>query len=431
MSKFELLLNIIEVKQRVGNYYISSIKAKDLLEISSVDRMRMVKEGNSIASYLGIQRQLDMARVKKIANYVKTTDASFPTSILVSITEDCSEIVQKNDGLFLKLTDFEKSEINTKVDNQIIEKSVEMDYLKGGIAKILDGQHRLAGLAYAIESIKNNPQLKLFEDENNFELLNKLENFELNVSLFIGYDIHEQAKLFSVVNLAQTKVNKSLVYNLEEYSKARSPQRVCHNIAKILDSSSKSPFYQRIKMLGCKTDGRKYFEPLTQSTFVESLISLISKSPEQDRDILNRKYLFKKGEIESYTDKEKERYIFRKFFETEKDGEMLDVIWNYFSAIKCKWPTAWDDVNNSLLPKNNCFRAFIRFLKDKYKSLTTLENKGIPTSNEFMELFSNLEITDEDFNSSSGIFPRGDGGMNKFYKYLSGEISYSELRRLN
>ena len=430
MSNFELLLDIIEVKQRVGSYYITSIKAKDLLAISSVDRMRMVKEGNEIASYLGIQRRLDDSRVKKISEYVKGRDASFPTSILLSITEECAEIIETDTGLKIKLKEFSQREIEEKIDNQIILGSCRDNYMHGGIAKILDGQHRLAGLAYAIKSL-DNTQLNLFKDETNEELLNRLLNFELNVSMFIGYDIHEQAKLFGVVNLAQTKVNKSLVYNLEEYSKARSPQRICHNIAKILDQSEKSPFYQRIKMLGTKTCGRIYNEPLTQSTFVEALISLISKNPEKDRDILNRKYLFQKGNLEVYSELEKEKYIFRDFFETEKDGEMLDVIWNYFAAIKNKWPEAWENVDNSLLPKNNCFRAFIRFLKDNYNNLTNIKNKGIPSVDEFTVLFEGLEIKDEDFNSNNDIFPRGDGGMSKFYKYLSGKITYAELKQEN
>jgi len=431
MNNYELLLDIIEIQQRVGSYYIASIKAKDLLEISSVDRMRMQQEGDSRASYLGIQRKLDDTRVKKIAEYVKNRDSSFPTSILLAITEDCAEIIKDENGLHLLLKEVSEDDIKLKLENQVISNSYKDNYLKGGIAKVLDGQHRLAGLAYAINSLESNNQLNLFDDENNHELLQRLMDFELNVAIFIGYDVHEQAKLFGIVNLAQTKVNKSLVYNLEEYSKTRSPQRVCHNIAKLLDQTPKSPFYKRIKMLGCRTEGRKYIEPLTQSTFVESLISLLSKDPEKDRDIINRQRLFHKGSIERYSSLEKEKYIFRDFFEKEEDGELLDIIWNYFSAIKNRWPNAWNDVSNSLLPKNNCFRALMRFLRDKYNSLVTENNKGIPSVQEFESLFKTLDIKDEDFNSNSGIFPRGDGGMSKFYKYLSGQISYDDLKQSN
>ena len=128
MSNFELVLDIIEIKQRVGSYYIASIKTKDLLEISSVDRMRMEQEGDSRASYLGIQRKLDEARVKKIAEYVKNRDSAFPTSILLAITEDCAEIIQNETGLHLKLKDFSENDIKAKIDNQIINSSYSFEY---------------------------------------------------------------------------------------------------------------------------------------------------------------------------------------------------------------------------------------------------------------------------------------------------------------
>lgn len=432
MSKQELLLDIIEVNQRMGTYYISSIKAKDLLKISYIDRVRMEKGEDERASYLGIQRKLDPKRVKKIADFVMEKDSSFPTSILLSLNENCVTINNKQ-SLQLQLNSFSDDELEEKVKNNIISNNNIDNYKAGGLAKVLDGQHRLAGLAYAIEKLKKNiNQLNLFSDETNEDLLKSLENFELDVAFFIGYDLHEQAKIFSNVNLSQTKVNKSLVYNLEEYSKKRSPQRICHNIAKVLNSSINSPFYHYIKMLGLKTDGCNYIEPLTQATFVESLISLLSKNPARDRDLENRINLF--GPItyyDDYTNKEYSQFIFRKLYEEKKDAAIMDIIWNYFMAVKNKWPKAWHDVSNSLLPKNNCFRALIRFLRDKYPELVSKENKGIPSVKEFEDLFKEFEILDEDFDSSKGIFPRGDGGMSRFYAYLSGKISYRQLKQSN
>lgn len=432
MSKQELLLDVIEVNQRMGTYYISSIKAKDLLKISYIDRVHMEQGEDEKASYLGIQRNLDSKRVKKIADFVMEKDSSFPTSILLSLNENCVTINYNKHNLQLQLDSFTEDEINYKISNNIISNQNIENYKVEGLAKVIDGQHRLAGLALAIEKLKETKQLNLFSDETNDELLKSLENFELDVAFFIGYDLHEQAKIFSNVNLSQTKVNKSLVYNLEEYSKKRSPQQICHNIAKLLDNSKNSPFYHYIKMLGIKTDGRNYIEPLTQATFVESLISLLSKNPERDRDLANRVKLFGTTTYyDEYTNHEYEKYIFRKFYEERKDAEILDVIWNYFMAVKNKWPHAWNDISNSLLPKNNCFRALIKFLRDNYQLLINEKNGGIPSVEEFGKLFKNFEILDADFDSSKGIFPRGDGGMSKFYKYLSKQISYDELRNNN
>jgi hypothetical protein len=43
-----------------------------------------------------------------------------------------------------------------------------------------------------------------------------------------------QASLFSTVNLAQTKVNRSLVYDLHDYAHTRSPEK-SHDVAIALD----------------------------------------------------------------------------------------------------------------------------------------------------------------------------------------------------
>ena len=320
MSKQELLLDVIEVNQRMGTYYISSIKAKDLLRISYIDRARMEQGEDERASYLGIQRKLDNKRVKKIADFVMEKDSAFPTSILLSLNENCVTINNNNQKLQLQLDSLTEEELDDKVTNNIISNKNIENYKTGGLAKVLDGQHRLAGLAHAIEKLKTTKQLSLFKDETNDELLKSLEDFELDVAFFIGYDLHEQAKIFSNVNLSQTKVNKSLVYNLEEYSKKRSPQQICHNIAKILDTSKNSPFYHYIKMLGLKTDGRNYIEPLTQATFVESLIYLLSKNPERDRDLANRMKLFNSVTYyDEYTNKEYEQFVLRKLYEEKKD----------------------------------------------------------------------------------------------------------------
>jgi DGQHR domain-containing protein len=110
--------------------------------------------------------------------------------------------------------------------------------------------------------------------------------FGLSVTIFIGSDIADQAYIFSTVNLEQTKVSKSIVYDLFELAKTRSPQKTAHNIAVALDRDERGPFYQRIKRLGFATVDRK-FETITQATFVENLLPLISPDPKEDRDLVS------------------------------------------------------------------------------------------------------------------------------------------------
>ncbi len=112
------------------------------------------------------------------------------------------------------------------------------------------------------------------------------KDFELILTIFLGLDLTEQATIFATVNLKQTKVNKSLVYYLEIYANTRSPQKTAHDITITLDNNKGSPLNGRIKRLGTKEDNN---ENISQSSFVEELIALISKNPMVDRDILLRR----------------------------------------------------------------------------------------------------------------------------------------------
>ena len=112
-----------------------------------------------------------------------------------------------------------------------------------------------------------------------------------------------------------------------------SPQKTCHNIAKLLNSTERSPFLNRIKILGVASG--KPAETLTQATFVDRLIKFISRDPMKDRDDLKR------GRKPRPTDgADKARLIFRDLFVAERDAEIAKIIWNYFDAVRKRWPHA-------------------------------------------------------------------------------------------
>jgi len=92
---------------------------------------------------------------------------------------------------------------------------------------VIDGQHRIEGL-------------KELQDIQ----------FDLNISVFVDIDVAQEGYIFSTVNLAQTKVNRSLAYDLYDLAKSKSPQKFCHNAAVALDKGKESPLYHRIKRLG-------------------------------------------------------------------------------------------------------------------------------------------------------------------------------------
>jgi len=395
MNERSIRFQVIKVSQPIGDFFIGNISARDLVTISYADVRRIEGEDREVERYLGIQRPLDKGRVAAIRRYLNSPDASFPTGVILAVDQNCAEFDQ-NGELILKAYNADFSEDSISIDK---------------IAKVLDGQHRIA--AFITETGKYDESLNsLFVD------------FRFNVVIFVGLDIDEQANIFATVNLAQTKVSRSLVYDLEALSKTRSPFRTCHQIAVALDSADKnSPLYHRIKRLGIKTKGRDESEPLTQAVFVESLVKLISSDPFADRIV------YMKGKKPKFANNnELPKTPFRNLFISERDTDIALIIYNYFTSIQKKWPSAWNELQKkgNILPRSNAFKAFMRYLKIAYTKIVRLEFGKIPTVEEFDSVFRSINVSDDDF--TSGNFKPGSGGESAFYKLLTGEKTIQDLK---
>lgn len=216
---------IIEVKQPIGLFYISSIPASILLKVVTNSRRSMGGDG--------VQRDAIKSRIKNISTFCRNSDSVFPTPIIVSI----------NNGM-------------AKIENRCIEFSDVSP-----IGDVLDGQHRLLGL-----------------ENSGVE-----HDFQLPVVFMFGLTAEEKAYVFSIINSKQTKVNASLLYDLFELMDRRSPQKTAHELARSMNSLTFSPFYNRLKMLGTKEAGQDK-ATLSQGTFAQSVIGLYSKYPFKDKD---------------------------------------------------------------------------------------------------------------------------------------------------
>jgi DGQHR domain-containing protein len=358
-----------KVKQPIGEFFIGVLSARRLCEITEFDVRRMFHE-RGFETYLGIQRPLNPKRVEEIEQYVMTVDACFPTSVVLSVDGACATYDEKQGTLTL----------SNYQDPEDPDKSV----LYKEIAKVIDGQHRIEGL-------------KKFTGSD----------FDINVCVFVDIDVAQEGYIFSTVNLAQTKVSKSLAYDLFDLASSRSPQKVCHNVAVALDGKEKSPFYHRIKRLGVATEGR-FNETLTQATFVEALMRYMSKNPISDRDLYMRgKPPRRAGAVESQS------LIFRNMMIDGKDMAIADVLWNYFDAVRSRWPQAWDATGRGqILNKTNGFRGLMRFLRDAYLHVTG--PGGVPKPEEFTKtVFRHIELDDDEFNTEN--FKPGTSGEVALY----------------
>ncbi|HBO2483040.1 TPA: DGQHR domain-containing protein [Pseudomonas aeruginosa] len=396
MSK-ELKLTVLKVRQPIGDFYIASISAQDLVDISFSDVRRLAKDQRDLEKYLGIQRPVSPKRIKEIKQYIEGEDSTFPTSVILAVDEKCAEYDSSANGIGTLILKEYQANATDETDS--------IPYSK--IAKVIDGQHRIAA----------------FMDENNnwcFDYGQR--DFDINVAIFIGADVSEQANIFATVNLAQTKVNKSLVYDLTELAKTPSPHKTCHNVAVALDKEPSSPLHHRIKRLGTATPGRKK-EPLTQASFVESLVKFISPNPVQDRnDLLAGK------RIKPATGAELQKFPFRNLFLEEKEIDITEIIYNYFKAVEKKWPDSWNatDRVGNLLPRSNAFKAFMIYLReDAYPALAQGNYGLIPSVNDFYKKLDHIELKDDDFTTRN--FAPGSGGQATFLKMLRGEISLEDM----
>jgi DGQHR domain-containing protein len=365
----------LKLTQPVGDFFVGVIGFKDLREISYFDVRRVLQEERDVERYLGIQRPLNDARVRDLQKYVTFYDATFPTSIIIAVDADAASYSEERREMTL---------------GNVIHDTRDDSILFRHIARVLDGQHRIAGL---------------FEYEG--------PEFDLSVTVFVGIDIAQQAQIFSTVNLEQTKVNKSLAYDLFELSSSRSPQKTCHNVAVALDQDITSPFHHRIKRLGTATVGR-IGETLTQATFVESLLKLISTDPRQDRDILLRHRPMPLATAQELTIQP-----LRNLFIKGDDLSIAKIMWNYFEAVRRRWPIAWASSDRGyILNRTNGFRALMRVFRPIYLELGGPGD--VVDHTRYEALFESMAITDEDFHISN--FPPGSSGEAALVQQFTAEL---------
>ena len=345
-----------EVAQPLGNFYVGVMDSHDLLAISYADIRRIDKR--DIEKYLGIQRPLDRKRVAELQEYVNTVDAAFPGNILLAVSSE--------DARF----DAETKQMEIRRHESV--------------ANIIDGQHRIAGLGAARET------------------------FQSVVAIFVDMDIEDQANIFATINLKQTKVNRSLAYDLFEFAKSRSPQKTAHNIARLLNFEEESPLRGKIKLLGVAT-ARGSEETLTQALVVDELLRLVTNNAMKDRDELRRG-----RSLTPLGTGELQRLPFRNLFIAEQDAVIARNMWNFFDAVDNRWPTAWRYVERGyILNRTTGFSALMRFLGVVYAEIG---NEQIVGANAYRDVLARVKIRESEFTRDE--FAPGSSGISKMLRVL-------------
>lgn len=264
--------NFITIDQPAGRFYVSKINANILIPISQSDTRTPYNS-------TGIQRKLNMNRVKEIARYCEEKSAMFPTPIILSADSD----------YFNFYSDDNKEMEYTNIESGFLEINNEKIIRDKKFLSIVDGQHRLAGI-----------------NESGMA-----KEFDLLVMFVFDTEAYQDAEIFSIINRNQKQVSKSLVYDLYGLTDEMTVEKFSHEIVKALNSVKISVLKDRIKMLGYKTDsfnedGKSIKQYVSQATLVDELMPMISN------DITKDNGLIKKGQAIQNIDDGK--LILRRYF---------------------------------------------------------------------------------------------------------------------
>lgn len=418
-----LLIDAVPVFQNSKVFYLGKIKASDLVQIFSVSptlykinkNISLSESFVSDAEYYkhissderrkeedsGFQRSFRKERARDIKKFLETEDYPFFPNTIIANCNLINDIEESKLDINSRYEDFEK--LSNKPDLlSFLYRDREKGNFKLLIPKkaesilIIDGQHRLKGLQQC--SIEYQ------------------ENYDVLVSFIIGYDQSVTAQQFYTINYEQKPVNRSLLLHLTgEFSQGQEEIIFLHNVVKLLNEHSTSPFQKRIKMLGVtppdldSPDERKLFS-ISQALMIDHMERFI------DRRLTNSK---------SYLP------IFLYYFQDEEQRiNIIRFIIRYFSAIK-EMKNDWEDPQNSVLSKGMGVGAFLTalhtifpiiFVRDWKMNPNKFGEVNVDTFKEILKGIENINFT------SSGEFA-GTGSLgtiNKIKKAILETIGYEE-----
>lgn len=188
------------IKQGDRHFYVSKMSAGALTEISYAAVRRQSSEEGAV------QRVLNPRRIESVKNFV-LNGGDFPNAMVINWVDSRSPIA------------------GNRVTFSI----------QPGLAQIIDGQHRIAGLQAAILE------------------RSAISEIEIPVAIYLQLSTRECADIFLSINTEQKPVPKSLVFDL--YGVASEdmvdPAAVrARDIAMFLNEEPGSPYYELIKLPG-------------------------------------------------------------------------------------------------------------------------------------------------------------------------------------
>lgn len=386
-----MIISAIKVSQPLGDFYITKIKARDLLQISTSSVLRYDKDG-----YLkGNQRALKPERLRSIANFIQSEEMCFPSSIIVAANVNDSGLIEEDEKRWkIEHKGGDIYYLVTPKDNMIS-------------SLIIDGQHRLNAFSYAPDDCGD---------------------IELVCSVFFDLPSPYQAYLFATINGNQKRVDKSLSLELFGYSvedepqNTWSPEKLAVYITRKFNFKKESPLYQRIKLaplyseIEDRIDKSKWL--LSTAAMVDGILKLISSNPQLDRDMLAmKKDSFLSDKTRKTLAQNKDNTVLRNQYISCNDEEIYNVLNSFFESVKS---ILWDNASpNSVITKTIGVSVLFDILREILRENVTIK--------QFDEYISKIKDVDYSANyfQLSGI---GKTRLRRVLKYDLGFLAESELK---
>lgn len=375
-----------------------------------------------------IQRKVNNAKVERIADFLLTDPkAMFPTNIVIAIPEEVIDNIEKN----------EKNVIIT-LNNAV---NTELKKENGAVyLTIIDGQHRIRGIERAITRLNDEISslskiLRTATGDENIELarklttnskkLDRLLKFELLVTFFVGIPLEYQAMIFATINKTQTKVPENLVYSLFGITKNDSPQKTSLEVVLALNGIEKSPFYNRIKLVGGKYEKGKLI-PLSQANMVKSILKEISNSArEEETDRFKKRIQLKDNP---------KNLAFRSYYAHNEDHKIVRSLYSFFSAVKetfvdkngeSLWILPDSGKITNVLQTNVGYQALLKVLFYLFKIIPETERDNKETYKSYLSKAKALDFMDE---GEEKRYPYTSKTINILYDDIVKKIKSEEAR---
>lgn len=370
MKKYKAL----KVTQPFGDFFVISMKARDILEVTFSDVLRYDEDKN----LKGSQRKLDLEkRVREIKDYINTDELAFPNSIILACNYNEQGFIEEDEQIRWKI----------KYDKQCEIYEVEIP-TNNRLAAIIDGQHRVNG----------------FENSNDDR-----KDTELIICLYFDLPSPYQAYLFAKINSNQKPVDKSLA--LEQFGymanlippEKWSPELLSVYFTRRLNLDKESAFYNHIKVTPQNIENLLEILPkerdwlVSTSTVVDGILKLITTNPKRDSNLLG-----------NYDIENRKRALLpddgsplRSFYLQGNDLFIYKTVFNFFNAVNRIF---FEENNYTFIKKTTGIQALFNVLRILLSQRLQVD-KDI-SENYFFNYLNrakNIDFSDNFFTASSGI----------------------------